>query len=121
MLAGGKRNKERDGGEPIHPSTPAQGLLNGIPYAGWWRVRERKKKVGKLPFWREKARAFEIHGAFPLYLESLNTGLSQLFLSDVSEASEWQSTLSFKSSILLRAHHFQPCSRFPRWDVDPEC
>jgi hypothetical protein len=45
MLAGGKRNKERDGGEPIHPSTPAQGLLNGIPYAGWWRVRERKEEV----------------------------------------------------------------------------
>jgi hypothetical protein len=40
MLAGEKRGKER--GKSIHPSTPTEGLLNGISYAGWWRVREEK-------------------------------------------------------------------------------
>jgi hypothetical protein len=37
----------REGGKSIHPSTPAQGLLNGIPY-GWWRVRGGKRKGGKV-------------------------------------------------------------------------
>jgi hypothetical protein len=46
MLAGGKR-EGKGRGESIHPSTPAQGLLSGIPYASWWRVRERK---GEVPF-----------------------------------------------------------------------
>jgi hypothetical protein len=40
--------KEREGGKSFHPSTSAQGLLNELPYAGWWRVRERKRKGGKL-------------------------------------------------------------------------
>jgi hypothetical protein len=44
MLAGGKSERERRGGESIHPSTPERGLLNGIPSAGWWRVRERKRE-----------------------------------------------------------------------------
>jgi hypothetical protein len=40
-----EREKER--GESIHHSTLAQGLLSGIPYAGWWRVRMA------VPFGRE--------------------------------------------------------------------
>jgi hypothetical protein len=44
MLAGRKR--ERGEGESIYPSTPAQGLLNGIPYDSWWRVRQKKREVG---------------------------------------------------------------------------
>jgi hypothetical protein len=48
MLAGGKRERER--GKSIHPSTPSQELLNGISYSGWWRMRERKRKEGKLAF-----------------------------------------------------------------------
>jgi hypothetical protein len=45
MLVGGKRERERGGGESIHPSTPARGLLNGIPYAGWWTVREKERWI----------------------------------------------------------------------------
>jgi hypothetical protein len=36
--------------------------------------------------------------------ESLNTGPSDLFPSDMSGASEWQSALSFESPDLLKAH-----------------
>jgi hypothetical protein len=43
-------------GKSVHSSTPAQGLLNGIPYADWWKVKERKMKGRKLPFWRERTR-----------------------------------------------------------------
>jgi hypothetical protein len=34
----------REWGKSIHQSTLARGLLNGIPYASWWRVREREEK-----------------------------------------------------------------------------
>jgi hypothetical protein len=78
--------------------------------AGWWRVRERKRK----------GEAFEIHGASPLDLESF-IGPSNLFPSDVFGASEFQSILSFESFILLKVYLFHPCLRVPRWDVDPEC
>jgi hypothetical protein len=44
MLAGGKRERERRREESIHSSQPAQGLLNGIPYAGWWRKKEGEGK-----------------------------------------------------------------------------
>jgi hypothetical protein len=54
MLADGKRERERGGGESIHSSTPAPGLLNGIPYADWCRVREKKMEGGRLPFGREQ-------------------------------------------------------------------
>jgi hypothetical protein len=54
-----ERGKGKEGGESIHPSTPIRQLLNGILYAGWWRVRQRKRKGGKLlPFWREKNENF---------------------------------------------------------------
>jgi hypothetical protein len=49
MLAGGKREKKRGWGKSIHLSTPSQEILNGIPYAGWWRVRERKREVDSCP------------------------------------------------------------------------
>jgi hypothetical protein len=45
--------KDRDGRKgrkSIHHSTSAQGLFSGIPYAGWWRGRERKRKGGKIAF-----------------------------------------------------------------------
>jgi hypothetical protein len=58
MLIGGKREGEGKGEKSIHPSTPAHKLLNGIPYAGWWRVRKKKSKGGKLPFQREKNKNF---------------------------------------------------------------
>jgi hypothetical protein len=34
MLAGGKSKREGKEGISILPSTPSQGFLNGIPYAG---------------------------------------------------------------------------------------
>jgi hypothetical protein len=46
-----ERERERDGGESTHPSTPALGLLNGISYAGLGK--ERKMEGGKMPFGRE--------------------------------------------------------------------
>jgi hypothetical protein len=49
MLAGGKRERERGGGESVHPSTPALGLLRGISYAAWWTVRERKGEIDSYP------------------------------------------------------------------------
>jgi hypothetical protein len=55
MLVGRKREREGKGGSPF---IPQRQLLNRIPYAGWWRIRERKRKGGKLPFWREKNKSF---------------------------------------------------------------
>jgi hypothetical protein len=69
MLTGGKREREGKGENPFTSLPLHIGSLNGIPYAGWWRVRERKRKGGKLPFWRKGKRAFEIHKASFLYLE----------------------------------------------------
>jgi hypothetical protein len=94
MLAGGKREREgRERGKSIHPSSHAQGLLNGISYPGWWRMKEKKRKGGKLPF--------------------------NLFPSNISGASEWQGTLSC-DSVLLRAHLFHSCMRVFRWHVNPK-
>jgi hypothetical protein len=41
MLADGKRGKQGEGGihSPLHSCS---GILSGIPYAGWWRMREEK-------------------------------------------------------------------------------
>jgi hypothetical protein len=39
----GGRSKAKEGGKSIHPSTAAQELPNGIPYADWWRVKEEKE------------------------------------------------------------------------------
>jgi hypothetical protein len=74
-----------------------------------------------LPFWREKMRVSKICGAYPFYLGSLNTGPSDLFLSDIFGSSDWQSSLSFQSSVLQGACLFHLCTRVSRWDVDPEC
>jgi hypothetical protein len=69
---------DRDGKEgvkSIHPSTPAQELLNGITYTGWWRVSERQKKGGKLSFWREKIKnVLDPQSILFEHFESLNTG-----------------------------------------------
>jgi hypothetical protein len=48
-----ERERGKGRGKIHSPSTPAQELLNGIPHADWWRVRERKRKEGKLSFQRE--------------------------------------------------------------------
>jgi hypothetical protein len=42
----------REEGKSIQLSTPTRELLNGTPYVGWWRVRERKRKFALLE--REK-------------------------------------------------------------------
>jgi hypothetical protein len=34
--------------------TPAQGLLNGIPYAEWWRDKVREREGGRFLFEREQ-------------------------------------------------------------------
>jgi hypothetical protein len=34
-----ERDRWKGSGKFIHSSTSACGLLNGISYAGWWRVR----------------------------------------------------------------------------------
>jgi hypothetical protein len=39
-----KERERREEGKSIHPSTPTPELLNGIPYAGWWRVRNKEKR-----------------------------------------------------------------------------
>jgi hypothetical protein len=39
-----EREEERGGRECIHPYTLAGRLLNGVPYAGWWRERETEEK-----------------------------------------------------------------------------
>jgi hypothetical protein len=54
VLAGGKREKERRGGESIHSSTPAQGLLNGIPYV---KSEREERRVDNCPT-REKNKNF---------------------------------------------------------------
>jgi hypothetical protein len=49
-----EREREKGEGKTHSSPTLAQGLLNGIPYAGWWRDREMKREGGKLPFGREQ-------------------------------------------------------------------
>jgi hypothetical protein len=44
MLAGGKKQREREGGKYIHHFTPAHRLLTGILYAGLWRERRKGKE-----------------------------------------------------------------------------
>jgi hypothetical protein len=78
-LVGRKREKEGKG--KIH--LPAWGLLNGLPCAGWWRVRERQKKERKKFVLSERYNgSFRDLWSIPLYLESLNTGPFNLFPSD---------------------------------------
>jgi hypothetical protein len=74
MLAGEKRERERAGGESksIHLSTRAQGLLNGIPYAGWWRVRERKGEVDCFLFGERKENFLDSQRVLLEPSESLN-------------------------------------------------
>jgi hypothetical protein len=102
--------ERRKGREGIHPSLHLSlEIPNGIPYAGWWRVRERKTKGGKLPFWKENTENFlDLQSILIEPSENLNTGPSDLFLSVISGSSEWQGTLSFESTILLRAPLFHP-------------
>jgi hypothetical protein len=72
--------------------------------------RKRNEK-GKFYLIRErKMRASKIHGTSS-YLGRLNIGPPDLFLSDISGANKWQSTLSFKSSVLLSACFFYPSMR----------
>jgi hypothetical protein len=68
MLAGEKRERERAGGESksIHLSTRAQGLLNGIPYAGWWRVREEEKRRKVVLSERESEKSQDPRRSVPL-------------------------------------------------------
>jgi hypothetical protein len=75
-----------------------------------------------LPFQREKNDNFlDLQSVIFEPFANLNTGPSDLFPSDVSGASKWQGTLSFQSSVLLRACLFYPRMRVFRWHVDPEC
>jgi hypothetical protein len=100
MLVGGKR-EGREGGKSINPSTPAQGLLSGIPYAGWWRVRGKGREES-CPSGKRKTRAFEIHGVSSLYIKASiqfpPTCFHQMSLEQASGR-----LLSFKSSVFLRA------------------
>jgi hypothetical protein len=118
LPAGGKRERE---GKEEKPFTPSPRTRNGTPYAGWWRVRERKRKGGKVPLQRERTRAFKIPYSSFLYLESLSTGTSDCFCQTCLEQASWQGSFSYKSPILLRACLFHPCVRVLRWDADPKC
>jgi hypothetical protein len=61
-----KEREGREGGKSIHPSTPAQGLLNGIPYAGWWRVREEEKRRKVVLSERESEKSQDPRRSVPL-------------------------------------------------------
>jgi hypothetical protein len=64
FLVDEEKERGKGRGKSTHPFTPAQELLNGITYDGWWRMRERKRKGGgKLPFWEKKMKTFEIYKA----------------------------------------------------------
>jgi hypothetical protein len=76
-----KEREEMKGGKCIHSSTPAQKLLNGILVE-----REKKRKGEKLCFQREKSKNFlDLFSILLETFESLNTGSSDLFLSDILE------------------------------------
>jgi hypothetical protein len=47
------RGRGREEGESMH-----SGLLNGTPYASWWRARESKGEVDSCPFRERKTRTF---------------------------------------------------------------
>jgi hypothetical protein len=65
--------------------------------------RERKRKGGKLPFWREKNKNFLDPQSILLEpSESFNIGPSDLFPSHICGASKWLGTLSYESTIPLR-------------------
>jgi hypothetical protein len=83
-----ERGKGKEGGESIHPSTPIRQLLNGILYAGWWRVRKRKGKVDSCPFRKKNKNFLDFQSVLLEPSESLNTGLLYLFPSHVCRASK---------------------------------
>jgi hypothetical protein len=55
---------------------------------GEWETEKEKERKGSCPFRERKMRAFEIFAEYPLYVEGLSTGPSNLFPSDVSGARE---------------------------------
>jgi hypothetical protein len=114
MLVGGKREREGKGENPFIPlplNKSSWMEFSMLPGGVWERGKGKEESC---PFRERKVRAFEIHGASPLYLKDLNTGPSNLFLLGISGASEWQGTLSWESTIFLSACQFHPCMRISR-------
>jgi hypothetical protein len=94
-----ERGKEREKTHsPLHPCMRAPEWN----YLCWLVESKREEKErGKVALLEREKWNF-------LPFESLNTGPLDLFLSDISGACEWQSTLPFESSILVRACLFLP-------------
>jgi hypothetical protein len=79
---------EDKGDNPFTPLTLARRLLNGIPYAGWCRVRERKMKEESCPLVVSRIDS-KIFGASLFYRGTLSCrssrpGLPKKDIADVS-------------------------------------
>jgi hypothetical protein len=122
MLAGGKREREGKEKGRIHsPLAPARGLLNVIPYAGWWRVREKEGEMDSCPWERKKWELprFSKHPSWtiwkPQHRSLWPVSITHLWSKWVAGSPDFESTVPLRTSLI------HPSMRVLWWDVDPEC